>query len=98
MLADKLYAEQALDWGLVNRVFDDRESLMEGARELASRLASGPRSLVIMRRAYWDSWQNTYEQQLELEAKLQAEAGKTEDAKEGRQAFLEKRPAEFKGR
>lgn len=98
MLAEKLPAEQAQEWGLVNRVFDDEDALMAGARELAQRLAKGPRSLVLMRRAYWATYQNSYEQQLEVEAQLQREAGRTEDSREGTAAFLEKRAAEFKGR
>jgi 2-(1,2-epoxy-1,2-dihydrophenyl)acetyl-CoA isomerase len=44
------------------------------------------------------SLQNTYEQQLMLEAKLQGDCGKTRDFKEGVLAFLEKRPAVFEGR
>lgn len=98
MLAEKLSAEKAYDWGLVNRLFDDRESLMSGALELARRLAKGPRSLVLIRRAYWESWRNSYEQQLDLEARLQGEASATEDAAEGTAAFLGKREAQFKGR
>lgn len=98
MLAEKLPAEKAHEWGLVNRLYDDRESLMEGAMEIAQRLADGPRSLALIRRAYWATWQNAYEQQLDLEARLQGEAGRTEDAREGAAAFLEKRKAEFKGK
>ena len=37
------------------------------------------------------------EAQLDLEARLQTEAGRTSDHKEGVQAFLEKRTAEFTG-
>ncbi len=98
MLAEKLSAEKAHEWGLVNRVYDDQESLMEGAMEIAGRLAKGPRSLALIRRAYWATWQNTFEQQLDLEARLQGKAGRTEDAKEGTAAFLEKREARFTGR
>ena len=98
MLAEKLPAERALEWGLVNRLYEDRESLMEGAFEMASRLARGPRSLALIRRAYWATWQNSYEQQLDLEARSQGEASDTEDAKEGVAAFLEKREARFQGR
>lgn len=98
MLAEKLPAEKAHEWGLVNRVYDDQESLMEGAMEIAGRLAKGPRSLALIRRAYWATWQNTFEQQLDLEARLQGKAGLTEDAKEGTAAFLEKREARFTGR
>ena len=98
MLAERLPADKAFKWGLVNRLYDDQESLMEGATELAQRLANGPRSLAMIRKAYWSTWQNVYEQQLDLEARLQAEAGATEDSREGVLAFLEKRPAQFKGR
>ncbi len=98
MLAEKLPAERAQEWGLVNRLYEDRESLMEGASEMAARLARGPRSLALIRRAYWATWQNSYEQQLDLEARSQGEASATEDAKEGRAAFLEKREAHFQGR
>lgn len=98
MLAEKLPAERAHEWGLVNRVYDDRDALMEGAREMALRLARGPRSLALIRRAYWSTWQNSYEQQLDLEARLQGEAGATEDSKEGVAAFLEKRESRFQGR
>lgn len=97
MLAERLPAEQALEWGLVNRVFDDNDALMAGAMDIAKRLASGPRSLALIRRAYWNTWQNSFEQQLELEAQLQGEAGASNDFKEGVSAFLEKRDAQFKG-
>ena len=98
MLAEKLPAEKAHEWGLVNRVYDDQESLMEGAMEIAGRLAKGPRSLVLIRRAYWATWQNTLEQQIDLEARLQGEASRSEDAKEGTAAFLAKREARFVGK
>ena len=97
MLAEKLPAEQAQEWGLVNRLFEDRESLMAGSMDIARRLADGPRSLALIRRAYWSTWHHAFEQQLDLEARLQNEAGATADFQEGVQAFLEKRPAQFTG-
>jgi len=97
MLAERLPAEQALEWGLINRLYDDNDALLSGAMEIARKLADGPRSLALIRRAYWDSWQNNYEQQLDLEARLQNEAGSTSDFKEGVSAFLEKRDAAFTG-
>ena len=97
LLADRLPAEQAMEWGLINRLYDDNESLMAGAMELATRLGNGPKSLSLVRQAYWATWDNSYEQQLDLEARLQAAAGLTKDSAEGVAAFLEKREAKFQG-
>ena len=97
LLAERLPAERAFEWGLVNRLYDDADALMDGAMELARKLGDGPRSLALIRRAYWSTWHNSYEQQLDLEARLQAEANATADAREGVRAFLEKRDAEFTG-
>ena len=97
LLAERLPAEQAQEWGLVNRVYDDQEALMSGAMEVANRLANGPKSLSLIRKAYWKTWSNSYEQQLELESDLQNEAGQSSDFKEGVSAFLQKRDAQFQG-
>ena len=51
----------------------------------------------MIRKANCQTWQNSFEQQLELEAQLQNEAGKSKDFAEGVQAFLQKRDAQFKG-
>jgi 2-(1,2-epoxy-1,2-dihydrophenyl)acetyl-CoA isomerase len=53
--------------------------------------------LRLIRQAYWKSIDNTYEAQLKLERTLQRQAGQTRDFREGVAAFLEKRPAKFKG-
>ena len=97
LLAERLPAEKALDWGLVNFVFDD-DALLAESMEIARRLADGPKSLSLIRRAYWQTWTNSYEAQLDLEAQLQNQAGWTTDFKEGVKAFLEKREAQFQGR
>ena len=97
LLGEKLPAETALAWGLVNRVFDD-EKMMGEAKALALDLANGPTvSLSLIRQLYWESTDNTYEEQLNLERQLQRTAGNSADFKEGVRAFLEKRPAKFKG-
>ena len=97
LLGEKLPAETALQWGLVNRVFDD-EKLMGEARTLAADLASGPtKALGLIRQLYWESTDNTYEEQLNLERQMQRVAGYGEDFKEGVRAFLEKRTTQFKG-
>lgn len=97
MLGEKLTPERAVEWGLINRVVDDAV-LMTEARTLAERFAQGPtRAYALMRRAYWASFDNSYERQLDLEVELQSEASRTEDFREGVAAFLEKRLAKFKG-
>ena len=97
LLAERLTAERAFEWGLVNRLYDDNDALMKGAMEIADKLASGPKSLGMIRRAYWSTWDSAYEQQLDLEARLQAAASRTHDAAEGSRAFREKRDAKFTG-
>lgn len=98
LLAERLPAPKALDWGLINRVVPDEE-LMAEATKLAESLASGPTlSLGMIRQAYWKSMDNTYEQQLHLESEYQLKASASEDAEEGISAFLEKRERNFKGR
>ena len=97
LLAERLPAETALEWGLVNRVVDD-DRLMDEAMSLATRLANGPKSLGLIRRAYWESFSNSYSEQFQLEANLQAIAGASDDNREGVNAFLEKRPAKFTGK
>jgi len=97
MLAEKLPAETALQWGLVNRVYDD-EKLMDEAQSLAKDLANGPTlALGMIRQLYWESAGNSYEEQLNLERQSQRVAGNSADFKEGVKAFLGKRAAVFKG-
>jgi 2-(1,2-epoxy-1,2-dihydrophenyl)acetyl-CoA isomerase len=98
LMGERLPAEKALEWGLVNRVHDDAV-LMDETMKLAQELANGPTvALSLIRKLYWESPGNSFEEQLDLEQHLQREAGSAEDFKEGVTAFLEKRPAKFKGK
>jgi 2-(1,2-epoxy-1,2-dihydrophenyl)acetyl-CoA isomerase len=51
----------------------------------------------MIRRLYWESPQNSFEQQLDVECRSQRLAGESEDFREGVKAFLDKRPAKFIG-
>jgi len=98
MLAEPLPAERAHEWGLIWNVVDD-DKLMEEAHKLAAKLASMPtKSLLMSRRAIAAAASNNLNEQLDLERDLQGMASRTEDHAEGVRAFLEKRPAQFKGR
>ncbi|HEX9360635.1 MAG TPA: enoyl-CoA hydratase/isomerase [Bradyrhizobium sp.] len=98
LMGERLPAEKALEWGLVNRVYDDT-TLMEETMKLARELAEGPTiALSLIRRLYWESSDNSFEDQLDLEQQMQRMAGAAEDFREGVTAFLEKRPAKFKGK
>ena len=98
LMGERLPAEKALEWGLVNRVYDDA-ALMDEAMKLAHELANGPTiALSLIRKLYWDSPENSFEDQLNLEYESQRIAGSAEDFREGVTAFLEKRPAKFKGK
>jgi 2-(1,2-epoxy-1,2-dihydrophenyl)acetyl-CoA isomerase len=96
LLAERLPAETALAWGLINRMEEDAV-LLPKAIELARGLASGPKSLGMIRQMYWEAMDNSYSGQLDLEAKLQSQAGATRDFEEGVAAFREKRAAKFTG-
>lgn len=96
LLAEKLPADQALEWGLINRVADD-ERLMEDAMALAQRLVEGPAALGLTRKLFWESPHNSHEQQLGRERTAQNAAAKTQDFWEGLAAFQQKRPPHFNG-
>ncbi len=98
MLGERLPAPQALQWGLINRVFPD-ERLAEEAAGLAQRLASGPTRSYAGTKRQLNNWLYArFEEQLELEAQIQREMASSEDFLEGAMAFVEKRPTRFSGR
>lgn len=98
MLAEPISAEKAVKWGLIWQVVEDTE-LSSQAWTLARRLAAGPTlAYRAMKNALHASPNHSFEDQLELEARLQGDAARTRDFREGVLAFLEKRDAAFEGR
>lgn len=94
----KLTAAEAQAWGLVSEVVEP-ESLAARAAELAATYAAAPtRAIGMTKRLFEHAAAATLEEQLELEAQLQSAATRTEDFREGVNAFLEKRPPRFSGR
>lgn len=97
LLAQRVPAEQALAWGLVNRVVAD-DQLTAAVAEHAARLAAGaPGSHAATKRALNQAAYPRLAEQLDLEAELQQQRALSADFAEGVRAFLEKRQAQFTG-
>jgi 2-(1,2-epoxy-1,2-dihydrophenyl)acetyl-CoA isomerase len=98
MLGERLPAQRALEWGLINRVVPDGELASETAA-LAARLAAGPTRSYAGAKRELNSWlYSRMREQLDLEAQLQQEMAGSDDFIEGVTAFIQKRPANFSGR
>ena len=98
LLGERVPAEQALQWGLINRVVAD-DRLQEEVATLAERLARGPTRAYAGAKRQLNHWlYPRIDEQLELEAQIQREMAGSEDFLEGAMAFLEKRPPRFDGR
>jgi 2-(1,2-epoxy-1,2-dihydrophenyl)acetyl-CoA isomerase len=93
----RLTAAEAQAWGLVSEVYE-ADAFAAKTAELAATYAAAPtRAIGMTKRLFDHAAGATLEEQLEMEAQLQAVATKTADFGEGVAAFVEKRPPSFSG-
>jgi len=98
MLTNRLLtATEAFEWGILNRVVAD-EALAQEAEKLARSLAEGPTLALGRVKDLILHSDDSLESQMERETRVIADSARTQDAKEGIRAFLEKRKATFTGR
>lgn len=96
-LGEKIPAARAKEWGLIWDVVP-LAHLHEAALHLAKALATqATRGFGLTKRAMNQSFTNSLDAQLEVEAQAMQEAGRTADYEEGVRAFLEKRTPVYRG-
>lgn len=98
LFGDKISAQDAADWGMIYETAP-AATFLEHVQGRAAQLAQGPTvAYRQLKKAIRGSFENSLDEQLTLEAKLQGRCGQTRDFQEGVMAFLEKRPARYEGR
>ena len=98
-LSGELYdAAECYRIGLVNQLVPYDQLIPAGEKMAASFLKGAPLALRYIKEAIYKGSEMTLEQGLRFESDLQSMVMQTEDAKEGPRAFVEKRPANWKGR
>lgn len=98
LTAEPLPAEKAADWGLIWKCVDD-DALDAEVDALAKKLASlPPLGLAAIKHIIRTTGERTLPQELDLQRDEMRRLGFTEDYREGVAAFLEKRPAVYKGK
>lgn len=93
-----LTAEDAYNWGIVNRVVAKEELLSATAEMAATMAAMAPQALAVTKRVVRDGLVSPLPAALTLEQDATARLIVTDDAREGIAAFIEKREAHFPGR
>ncbi len=98
LTGEQIDAREALRIGLVSKVVAADQLLPEAEKLMRTILANGPVAVKLVIEAAHRGLEMTLEEGLELEADAFGLVAATEDMKEGLKAFLEKRPAKFKGK
>lgn len=98
LFAEPITARQAEAWGMIWEVVAD-EAFDAHWQNRMAQLAQGPTvTYGLAKKALREGFDNSLEDQLALEARLQGKCGTTRDFREGVLAFIEKRTATFEGR
>ena len=93
-----LNANEALEWGLINKVVDDN-LLEEETSKLASNLANGPtQAYSSVKKLLNETWTETLETQMERETIEIAKMTQTQDAQNGIKSFVNKEKPNFNGK
>ena len=93
-----LSSEEALSWGLLNYIYDDKDFWNETLK-LADNLSKGPTiAYGKTKRLIHNSLNSTLETQMELETKMISESAETNDGQIGIKAFIDKEKPKFEGK
>ncbi len=95
---ERISAQEALRIGLVQRVVPKGQALEEAKKLMKKITAKGPVAVKMAKKAINQGLKMSLKEGLDLEAVCEAVCFGTEDKNEGVKAFLEKRPAKFKGK
>jgi enoyl-CoA hydratase len=98
LTGEMITADEALRIGLVNHIYEPAELLPAAAAMAKKIIANAPIAVKFTMEAIERGFEMSLEEGLFLEATLFGVACATADMREGTKAFLEKRPAEFKGK